>query len=105
MAGRGGGDARCKAGEGGLSFFAPAAPTDMLASGRMETDNGDVTVTSKAVCYPLSQSMKVCQLVEYGCDQVQDHCLSHDANIDATVTILDGETILLKLSTARARCL
>ena len=38
------------------SASSAAAPTDMLASGRMETDNGDVTVTSKAACLPLSQS-------------------------------------------------
>eukprot|EP00731_Ephydatia_muelleri_P011563 Em0006g457a len=36
------------------SASSAAAPTDMLASGRMETDNGDVTVTSKAACLPLS---------------------------------------------------
>ena len=35
------------------SASSAAAPTDMLASGRMETD---VTVTSKAACLPLSQS-------------------------------------------------
>ena len=38
------------------SASSAAAPTDMLASGRMETDKGDVTVTSKAACLPLSQS-------------------------------------------------
>eukprot|EP00731_Ephydatia_muelleri_P011203 Em0006g97a len=38
------------------SAISAAAPTDMLASGRMETDNGDVTVTLKAACLPLSQS-------------------------------------------------
>ena len=32
-------------------------------------------------------------------------CCMGDANMDATVTISDGETILLKLSTVRARCL
>ena len=32
------------------------------------------------------------------------YCM-YDANMDATVTISDGETILLKLSTVRARCL
>ena len=58
------------------SASSAAAPTDMLASGRMETDNEDVTVTSKAACLPLSQSNVVCQLVECGCDQVLDHCLS-----------------------------
>ena len=38
------------------SASSAAAPTDMLDSGRMETDKGDVTVTSKAACFPLSQS-------------------------------------------------
>ena len=86
MAGRSGGNAGCKAGEGGVSFCAPdtmasgththpssehlgslalcfrtsassaAAPTNMLVLERMETDKGDVTVTSKATCLPLSQS-------------------------------------------------
>ncbi|KAL5518058.1 hypothetical protein EMCRGX_G003729 [Ephydatia muelleri] len=38
------------------SASSAAAPTDMLASGRMQTDYGDVTVTSKAACLSLSQS-------------------------------------------------
>ena len=37
------------------SASSTAALTDLLVSGRMETDNGYVTVTSKAACLPLSQ--------------------------------------------------